>query len=175
MKLLALQPAGYDQNEVKTAPTAWQPWYDKVFCVVVAAKTDAGGADRNELDASRQRSRLSPMRWASFVVCAVMACGAGQREKTIAATYQATTIAAAHLVTYEHDREVAIIGHATSEAEGKAQLAAERAKVNHAEKVIAGVYRAIAAAAVLNDDQSLAALVQAALVLSAELHDLGVP
>ena len=110
---------------------------------------------------------------AAFAIL-LSACGANARQKTINATYASANIASSELETFANDHERAIIHGATSLEDGKSKLLDFRAKVDKAEKDLSGVYRAIAAAAVINDDVSLTSLTQAASLLMAELRDLGV-
>lgn len=110
-----------------------------------------------------------------LLCCSVLiACGASAREKTIRTTFDATNIAADHLLTFSDAQEAQINATATSLEDRNAKTAAWRAKVDKAELALTAVYRAIATAALLNDDRSVATLIQVALILNAELHDLGV-
>ncbi len=104
----------------------------------------------------------------------LVACGPSARQRAIRTTYDATIIATDQLASYSAKHKAAIVGDATSATAGQAELVSWRAKVDHAEKVLATVYRAIATAALVNDDRSVAVLVQVAAILSAELHSLGV-
>lgn len=113
-----------------------------------------------------------------FVIFGLAACNASTRQKTINATFTSTNLAGTELEAYSHDHERAILDSATSGAtpipEAKVSVAAFRAKVDHAEKTLAAVYKAIAAAALLNDEHTLAAMVQVAVLFMGELRDLGV-
>jgi hypothetical protein len=111
----------------------------------------------------------------SLLLVLLVACGASQREKTIRATFNATTVAADSLVAFSRTHEMAIVDAATSKEEGKAKLAEFRAKVDKAELTLTAVYRMTAAASLANDDQSLAALLKVAQMLWAQLKELGVP
>lgn len=112
---------------------------------------------------------------ALVIAWGIAGCGASARQKTIRATFDLTDVAAAHLVTFSHDHEMAIVHTATTEAVAVAELEDWRKKVDHAEKTIAAVYRLVAGAALVNDDKSLATLLQAAKLLGDELTELGVP
>lgn len=101
-------------------------------------------------------------------------CGASQREKTIRATFHATNVAADSLVVFSKTHEDAIIDAATSKETAQENLKQFRAKVDHAEMTITAVYRMTAAAAIANDDQSVAALIKVAALLWTELKELGV-
>lgn len=102
------------------------------------------------------------------------ACGASARDKTIRATFNATNVAADHLVTFSKEQEAKIVAEATSLPDGEAKLAAFRTKVDKAELALASVYRAIAVAALAKDDKSVVTLLQVAAILKDELTALGV-
>lgn len=101
------------------------------------------------------------------------ACGASARQKTINATYASANLAGPEIASYSREHEEEIRKSATSAEDAKAKLTEFRAKVDHATTTLDGVYRAIAAAAALNDDVSLASLTQAAVILMTELRELG--
>jgi len=104
---------------------------------------------------------------------AVTACGASVRARTIRTTFDATNIAADHLVSYSAEHEAAIIHDAISVLDGEANLAAFRARVDVAVKALATTYHAIAEAALLGDG-GLDAMLTAAKVLATGLERLGV-
>ena len=104
----------------------------------------------------------------------LVACGPSARLRTIRATYAVANVSADHLAAYSEAHEAQIVAGATSPDDGRAQLVAWRDRVDHAEKVLATLYRAIAAASILDDSHSLTALVQAAVVLRTELTAIGV-
>jgi hypothetical protein len=103
-----------------------------------------------------------------------MACGASAREKTISATFAATHVAAVGFDAYADKHEGEIIQSASSADDGRSKLVAWRAKVDKVEKDIDAIYTLVQVAALLKDDQTVATLIQAALVFQAELKDLGV-
>lgn len=111
---------------------------------------------------------------ALLLLVVLVACGASQRTKTIRATFDATTIAADSLVAFSRAREQAIFDTATSKEAVETGIKEFRGKVDHVERTVAAVYRMTAAAALANDDQSLAALVKVAGILWTELKELGV-
>lgn len=102
------------------------------------------------------------------------ACTASAREKTIAGTYVAVNTASAGLVAFDARHQDDLVVGAPDEASGKTALAEYRAKRELAVKAIDAAFRAIATAAVLEDDQSLAAMLAAALIVKQELQELGV-
>lgn len=118
------------------------------------------------------RTRTVPILLVLLV--AFTACSGTARLKTIRATYDVTNVATEKLASYSAAHEAKLLAAATDAAVFDAQLAAWRAKVDHAEKAREAVYRAIATAALLNDDRSLGALIRAALILRTELQALGV-
>lgn len=105
---------------------------------------------------------------------AEVACSGADRQRTIRITYDAAIAADEHLTTYTHVHEEAIVRASPTKEQAVADLAAFRTKVDHAENVLKGVYSLVAAAALVNDDRSVATMLQAAAILSTELHDLGV-
>lgn len=101
-------------------------------------------------------------------------CGADARHKALSGTFTSLDLAAAALVKVSGDEETAIQTKAPDEATGDKQLADWRTKVDEAEKTIDTGYRAVAAAALADDDQSLATVLQIAAILRDELAQLGV-
>lgn len=111
----------------------------------------------------------------AFTIVAIAGACAGssaQREKTIRATYNATSLAYDQLATIAHDHSETIIHSAKSVDEGKAQLEAWRAKIDKADKDALEVFHVIAAAAVVNDEPSFSSMLQAAALFSAEFAEL---
>lgn len=102
------------------------------------------------------------------------ACSASAREKTISTTLAATDAASASYVTYDlaHQRELVAATHDAASA----HAAVEAWRVNQLAIVTAlsATYQAIAAAATVNDDPSVASMAKAAGLLAQTLHDLGV-
>lgn len=121
-----------------------------------------------------RRPKRSSVSLALIAMTLLAACGASAREKTIRATLTATDSARAAFIAYDSAQQDAIVAKAPDEATGKAQLAAYRAKRQELEHLFAATYQAIATAAVVNDDHSLSGLIQAALLLSQALKDVGV-
>lgn len=105
---------------------------------------------------------------------ALAACGASARERTIATALATTNVAAATFEKFDGIHQGAIVAKATSLEEGKAALADYRKDQVKVEALLAGLYRAIATAATLEDDHSLVGIVSAAKLLQDELHALGV-
>ena len=101
-------------------------------------------------------------------------CGASAREKTIHATLTATDAARTAFVGFDEQYQHVIVTEAKDLDSGKAALVAYRAKRAHTIDVFGATYRAIATAAILNDDKSFTGLLQAAALLSDDLHSLGV-
>jgi hypothetical protein len=120
------------------------------------------------------RSAVSAIAAGIAIIWLLAGCGASAREKTLSATFVATHAAAVELTSYADRREGEIVKDATSADDGRAKLAAFRAKVDHAEKAIDAVYELVKIAALLKDEQSLAILIQAAITLTSDLKDMGV-
>lgn len=106
------------------------------------------------------------------------ACGASARQKTIRLTYEATNIAADQLEIFTVTHGKAIVDEAHAAGKPKEQARAEvdafLDKAKKADVTLIAVYRMVAAAAVLDDERSLAALLQVAAMLQQQLKDLGV-
>ena len=102
------------------------------------------------------------------------ACSGADRQKTIQATLSATNAAGSAFETYDQQHQAAIIATAKDKQSGTAELQAWRINQNELLMLFSAAYQAIAAAAVANDDQSISAMVQAALHLSQALKDAGV-
>ena len=111
----------------------------------------------------------------------LLGCGASQREKTINATFAATEAASAQWVKFdlEHQREIVAqaITRAATKAEGeqsgKAALDAWRMNQLSIEQYRAIVYKAIAAAVTIENDETLQGMIAAALQLSDALKAIG--
>lgn len=116
----------------------------------------------------------APRSLAPIVLALVFACGASAREKTIKTTYVAVNAAATGFVAFDKKHQLDVVAQAKDRATAEAELAAWRAKQADVERAVSAAFRAIAAAAIANDDPSVAGMLQAATVLSGLLHDLGV-
>lgn len=104
----------------------------------------------------------------------LLGCAASRREQIIETTYGAANIAAEQLTNFSKAHEAAIVAKAETKEAAEAGLAAWRLRVDKSVKALDAVYRAVAIAGLVDNDHNFAALVQAAKVLSDELHDLGV-
>ena len=101
------------------------------------------------------------------------ACGPSSREKTIQTTLTATNAASAAFVEYDKLHQADIVTRAANRSDGEAQLGAWRTTQREVLVLFSDAYRTIAAAAVANDDPSLAAMASAAGALTKTLHDIG--
>ncbi len=108
-----------------------------------------------------------------FVIFA--ACSASAREKTIQTTLAATDTARAAFNTFDLSYQQGLLAKATDKPTLDKAIADYRGKQSKVLVAFAVVYRAIAAAATVNDQPTLDGMVQAALILSGMLRDLGVP
>lgn len=104
----------------------------------------------------------------------LVACGASARQTALSGAYTTATAGATGLVAFDAKHEQDIVAAAPDEPTGKQQLADYRAARAKAELAIDTLLRAIAAAAVLNNDQSLAAVVSAGITVNQALAALGV-
>jgi hypothetical protein len=107
-----------------------------------------------------------------LVGASLLACSAGTREKTISTTLTAITAADHALVTFDREHQLDIVAHAPDKATAKDELAAYRDGRDKVKDGLTGAYRAVAVAATVNNDQTLAAMLQAASILEQELKEL---
>lgn len=105
---------------------------------------------------------------------ALAACGASARETTIRATLTSLDAAQVGFLAYDQQHQAYIVAHAADEATGAAQLADYRHKREPVEKAFIAGYQAVATAALVNDDHSLAGLLAAAVQVKEALAQLGV-
>lgn len=123
-----------------------------------------------------KRNRQLEIGVALALAFVLVACGSA-RQKTIRITYEAANIAADQLPQFTETHGKAIIDAAKAKGETREQASAEveafLSKAKHADLTLRAVYRMVAAAAVLDDDRSLAALLEVARMLQAELKELG--
>jgi len=120
--------------------------------------------------------RLSLMLVIAAIAGAVLlaGCGASTRHKVLAGTFASLDVASAELVKIDGEQETALATKATSEAAGTAALGVWWSKVDTVEKALAEGYRAVAAAALADDDRSLAGALQAATIVKQALTAIGV-
>ncbi|MGE3453693.1 MAG: hypothetical protein AB7O24_01140 [Kofleriaceae bacterium] len=103
----------------------------------------------------------------------LVACGASQRAETIRATYITTVTAHQAFLIFDHEHEKSIKDAATSYDQGRAALDAYRLKSDRVMQLFDGVYKAVAAALVLNDNpMAFANLVEASSLLMDSLRDI---
>lgn len=109
-----------------------------------------------------------------ILIFALVACGASQRQKTIATTLHAVDVAETAFLAFDKQHQLDLVGHAANRDDGERKLTEWRAERESINKGFVGAYRAIAAAATLDDDPSVAGMVQAAAIVAQELAALGV-
>lgn len=108
-------------------------------------------------------TRLHPARLAVlFLLCAIASCSASQRERTIKATLVAVNESRDAFVLFDRTTQAAIVATAPTYERGAAALVAYRQKREPVVDGFAVVYRAIAIAATVNDDPSVATMIAAA-------------
>lgn len=95
-------------------------------------------------------------------IAPIASCTHDTRRDTIHAALVATDTAHAGFVEWDRAHQIELVERATSREDGEAALSTYRAKRGELVTKLVGVYRALAAAAIANDDQSLAALLAAA-------------
>lgn len=110
----------------------------------------------------------------SLVVLVVVlaACGASQRERTIKATLATVNQASDAFASFDHATQTGIVAAAPTYERGAAALAAYRKKRELVVDAFALVYRAIATAAMVDDDPSLVNMLTAARQIAAAFHSL---
>lgn len=111
---------------------------------------------------------------AGVVAAQLAACGPSAREKTISTTMTAVNAGAAGFVAFDAKHQAEIVNLAPDAEHGRQELAAWRVTQVEVETDLATAYRAVAVAAQLNDDQSLASMLQAAAVFQSALRAIGV-
>jgi len=151
---------------------------NQILAMVGAYVVGQGIADHGK-EAAKTASKAGPALVLLVAILAAssgvasMGCGSSQREKTIHATYVTTNAAHESFVAFDRGRQQAIVDGAKSLAEGQAALLAYREKRARIVELFTGTYRALSAAAIVNDDpKSLDKLSQAAGLLVQALRDL---
>lgn len=119
-------------------------------------------------------AKLVPPALVLFVAVAALACSAGTREKTISTTLTAITAADHALVAFDGPHQLDIVSHAPDKATGESELAAYRDNRDKVRDGLIAAYRAVAVAATVDNDQSLAAMLQAVAIVEQELKEIGV-
>lgn len=102
----------------------------------------------------------------------LLACGASTRQKAIDTGLASLNAARDGFVTFDALHQEQIVAKATTLEEGKAQLAAWREKRKRVVDAFVIAYRALSTAALLNDDQSLAAFITAAATVAKTIDEL---
>ncbi len=103
----------------------------------------------------------------------LLACGASGREKSLRGTLLAVNSARDGFVAWDAERQQAIVASATNIESGTTGLAEYRRKREPTIEAFTAAYRAVAIAAVMNDDPSLASVLDAARRLLVMLDGLG--
>jgi len=111
----------------------------------------------------------------ALVLLFLVACAASTRQKTINAALAATDASAAAFVTWDAQHQIEIAKTAPDRPAAEEKLAAWRKTVDVVEHATIELYRAIAIAAVANDDRSVTAMLKLAADLAATLKTAGVP
>jgi hypothetical protein len=111
---------------------------------------------------------------AIFLAWVMLGCGAPAREKTISATLTATQAAAVAFVSFDGRHQLDIVAEASSKPEGQAALLGWHVQRDKVQQALVATFETIAAAATINDEQSVAAMLKAAAQLRQALDALGV-
>lgn len=101
--------------------------------------------------------------------CALSACGASHREKTIKATLSTVNAVRDDFIALDGRAQMAIVDAAKTREEGVSRLEAYRAKRDVITQGFAVVYKAIAVAATTSGDPSVANMLDAAKKLQAAI------
>ncbi len=124
------------------------------------------------------RNRQLELGVALLLAFVLVACGASARQKTIRITYESVNIADDQLVQFTRTHGRAIVDDALAAGKTKEQTRAELdaflVKTDKASLTVKAAYRMVAAASALDDERSLAALLQVAALLKTQLKELGV-
>ena len=102
------------------------------------------------------------------------ACAASTREKTIQTTFASLEAAENGFDAFSDQHQLDIATQAPDKATGEAQLAAFRKQRDAVKAKLAAAFHLLGAAVAVDNDQSVAAAVQAAAMVAQALHDLGV-
>lgn len=105
----------------------------------------------------------------ALLLFCLVACGATGRERVVHDTLISVRAARVAFADWNTAHEAEIVAKTTSEAQGQAELAPFRAKVDRVEKLYEATIDVIASAAVLKDDQSFADMQQTVLLLFAAI------
>lgn len=135
------------------------------FASLVYAGAGPGAIIVHELLAAVAKPKATGMLAALLVGVALVAgpgCTHDTRRDTIHAALVATDSARAGFVAWDREHQLDLVERATTREGGAAALAEYRGKRDGLTEKLVGVYRAIAAASLANDDQSLASLLAAA-------------
>jgi hypothetical protein len=98
-------------------------------------------------------------------------CGPSAYQKTVRASLLVTDAAHDGFIAYDRERQAAIIEAATSKEQGQAELHAYRERRGRLVELFDATYRAIAAAAVLEERKNLDGLTRASELLVKSLRD----
>lgn len=109
---------------------------------------------------------------ASLLWPSLLACSGSQRIKTLRTGLVGLNAARDSFMVWDAAKQAAIVESATSPEDGQAKLKAYREARAKLAAQFEVVYRAIAAAAVANDDPSLKAAIDAAQRLLADIDKL---
>jgi len=111
---------------------------------------------------------------ALFLAWVMLGCGAPAREKAISATLTATQAAAVAFVAFDGQHQLDIVNDAKSKPEGQAALLGWHVERDKVQGALVATFETIAAAATINNEQSLDAMLKAFGELKAALTAIGV-
>lgn len=120
------------------------------------------------------RTGLAVVATGFVIAWLLLGCGTTAREKTISTTLTAIKAADAAFRAWDAQHQHIIVIEAKDEPSGRAALDAYRTKQLEIERLFTATYAATATAATVENDQTLQGLIAAALLLSKQLHALGV-
>jgi hypothetical protein len=109
---------------------------------------------------------------ALVLVALLAACGANARTVTLRAAVATAKVTVAAMDAYTEQHEIALANAASSKEDGEAKLAAYEHRLVMVDDSLNVLLLAISAAAVANDDASLAAVAPAAMKLEQAFEQL---
>lgn len=109
-----------------------------------------------------------------LVALLLISCGPSVRDKALSTTFASLNTASSAFLAYDRAHQADLVAQAPDRAGAEAELANYRRRRAPVQDAFVAAYRGLTAALLLNDDVSLANVIQAAAIVAEELADLGV-
>ncbi len=106
------------------------------------------------------------------LVLVVLGCGASSRQAAIRDTYEAGQIASSAFEAFDKQHQLAIVALAPTEAEGRSELDAYRARRAGVLAALEAFWLAVGAAITVNDDASFSGMIKAWSAVGAQISVL---